>query len=158
MLWELCLVSEFRWMLYRRRLVNSQISKSQYEIPKIEYLQNSYNSILQTFSVHSLKALNNSNTFSNMTSTIKSIKKKKTEVSKSGFRCDSEVTCIASGRWKSLHDRKIQDRIYCKQLVLETAQLSQLDFAISLGGHVWNFPLLHPFPSSPLLLGEWSAG
>lgn len=44
------------------------------KIPKIEYLQNSYNLILQTSSVlHSLKALNNNNTFSKMTNTIKSI-------------------------------------------------------------------------------------
>lgn len=76
-LWELCFVSEFQWIFYPGRLVNSQISKSQYEIPKIEYLQNSYDFILQSFFAHSLKALNNNNTFSNVTSTVKSIKKKK---------------------------------------------------------------------------------
>lgn len=50
---------------------------------------------------------------------------------------------------KQTFNTKIQDKIYCNQLVWETAQSSQLGLAISLTGQVWNFPLLHTFLSLP---------
>lgn len=64
---------------------------------------------------------------------------KKAEVSKADFRCDSKVTCLASKRLKkiflkTLFNIKIQDKIYCQQLLLETAQLSQLGLPIPLSG------------------------
>lgn len=39
-------------------------------------------------------------------------------------------------------------------LAWETAQFSQLSFAVSLQGQAWNFPLSHLLLSSPFLLAE----
>ena len=88
---------------------------------------------------HSLKALNNKNTFSNVTSPKKKSILKKAEVSTADFRCDSKVSCLASERLKkkqTLFNIKIKNKIYCQQLLLETAQLSQLGLAIPLSGHI----------------------
>lgn len=69
------------------------------------------------------------------------------------------VTRITSERWKNLFVIKIQDRLFCKQLVLKTAQFSQLNLAVSFHGQVWNFPFSHLLPNSPFLWqanAEWS--
>lgn len=46
---------ELRLVFHPTNVVNNQISKSQHEIPKIDYLQNSYNFILEALLTHSLK-------------------------------------------------------------------------------------------------------